>query len=777
MHRFTVSLKNPASSLSTRYIVIELAAGESIEYLLEYLYNNSLSELRTTAGIIIRPSVKYQIRPADLEARLKQAGPKFSPDPLYFVDAIRGQGIALFDRFDGTEIRLLHSSEHKHHISKDLNTPDYSAGSELSEMDTNELLEAIRSAEMDFLVEQGQCKLPPLTGQLYQIPSGRFVRSFLRVGSLQTSRSAMDAIFFWLIPYLTNCVGIITDTWSISSISQTISRRLIDYSGQPGFPCPIEMLGEYHAQKEAYGKAAIIIIERFLSRLGSDIPENAKVLILMSATHTGSLASIIESRIAASHISPHQVQFVSLFKLGTDSNVLTLRDYSNTLDFRPVDEDISQNARDTAIEIDGTAYFPTTNIDVEIYRTRQAIRPYSEFARRYHKIPFARVHVTDKTSDQTRPRHHAVWLDTKKIIDHPAFQERLFEKLGELRPPPEVIIIPNHSSAQLLAEITEAYFLSHEHKIEICCHNDLLLMADLVPGDASLKAKLEGLSVQSAILILDDVFITGVRVAAYQKNLRRIGFRGSFQYIAAIARPPDEMLWNENENSFLRARGNASIDQQGSPASNQFDCVEMLILPHWAEDECPWCSEHHTATQHPEFSIGRDIHALEHEAGLVNDLFILPPDTQEDECILQTGSFFGPEGMAESNTFCLVAGLVQTLRTKRFSDAPLLGSKHYLVSVVLGEKVYRAHYTDSVLTASLMRSLKPYEFTYRDRKKEKSRTTRLWSSLSVPTNAALLCEVVLAHLQNKLPELDLADENKVARLEAAGILTKSAPGS
>ena len=26
-------------------------------------------------------------------------------------------------------------------------------------------------------------------------------------------------IFFWLLPYLRDCVGIITDTWSISSIS------------------------------------------------------------------------------------------------------------------------------------------------------------------------------------------------------------------------------------------------------------------------------------------------------------------------------------------------------------------------------------------------------------------------------------------------------------------------------------------------------------------------------------------------------------------------------
>jgi hypothetical protein len=747
-----------------------LLPGERLEYLLEYLYNNIEPAKRAGAAILIRPSVKYQISPDMLPEANGTPGAAYMAGKYAFVDDIVGAVKRVFRRFSDSEIRILHSSGFRHHLSRDLNSAQKVREESASDDAKAFLIEEVRNAEIDHLVETGSCKLPPLPGQFYKVPSGRYVRSFLRVGSLQTSRAAIDAMFFWLIPYLEGCVGVISDTWSISSISQAVSRRLVDYCGEPGFPCPVEMLGDYHNRRDSYGNAAVERIERFLGRIGESRPDGAFVLILISATHTGSLVEIVKEKMASRSIEPSQVKFVSIFKLALEADIDFLRDYSLDPDFEPVRGDLSEDAKDSSVTIDGTAYFPTTEIDIEVTRLLDAVTSYRAFAERYHNIPFARVHVTDSSSDAYRPRHHAVWLDTTQLVHSTTFREAFKAKVDALNPTPKIIIYPDHEAARCLARVAEEHLSKTGNTVQSWLHNDLRLEPDVLVEDAKLKAQFNELGLHDAILIVDDVFITGLRISAYQKNLRDVGFSGSLQYIAGVARPSNETHWQNHARAFLHARGAAGFGNEGEPAPNIFESVEKLILPNWDEASCPWCRERELMQAHAKYLVGRDPAEYENDGGFSESIFAVSSAFRRDDFELKSGSFFGPTGLTQASTFALLAGTIQTLRTKRFGDTPLLGARHYLVSVVLGLAVYQQYFTDSVLVGSFLKCLFAHELAYRNQRKEDERTRAFLNFISVPTNESLISEVLLAALDGKFPQLKIDKPEFVEKLKRAGML-------
>jgi hypothetical protein len=138
------------------------------------------------------------------------------------------------------------------------------------------------------IVETSRARLPSVPGSLYLAPSTRLMRSFLRVGNVQYSRAALEAFFFWLLPYLRNCAGIFTDTWSISSIAMSASRLLSVYA--EAVPCPVEMLSQYHDGSEARNAEAGEIIDRIAAeaRAAGGRPDG-EVVCLLSATHSGRL--------------------------------------------------------------------------------------------------------------------------------------------------------------------------------------------------------------------------------------------------------------------------------------------------------------------------------------------------------------------------------------------------------------------------------------------------------------------------------------------------------
>ena len=760
MYRFLATLDDSESQVFARFIVAEIPLGESIRYVLEKLYQTLPPEERTNASIILRPGVRFQVTKARIGQLLSEGlGDEESlEEPYRFLREIIEDVEKTFLRFTTHGIHVLASEDYDNYLTANVN-PNAAAPVDISDVKlATKLINTIRDAEIDHLLRLGGCKLPRLGQRFYRAPSGRYMKAFLRVGNLQISRSAIDALYFWLLPHLRNCIGIITDTWSISSISQNASRRLVDYEGAVGSPCPIEMLGDYHEQSQHYGAAAAETIDRFISRIGArDEGRAGRVLILISATHTGSMVELIQKYLIPRGIATEKVRFVSLFKLSPASKIPTLRDLSEDEDFAVVDE-LTEEEKGTAIEIHSTLYFPATPLDIEKHLRLLVIKPYAEFAKRYADASFARVHRTDNDSNQSNRRHHALWIDTSKLVTHPKFAEMFRQKLLALEPRPAIIIHPDHSAARALADLADEIFKSVDTEVPAFPHNDLKLMAELSDEDEKLRTAIESLDGSEAILFLDDAFITGTRVTSYQKNLRDFGFSGAYYYLVAISRPEANRIWDDQQRAFIRARAPQSVDDGGCALQNVFDFVEKLVLPNWAEDRCPWCAE---GEQFKRMREAQHAEPLSSTAeGMDRDIFIVPNGCNSLE--LKRGSFVGPPSLAQSNIFCVIAGALQLLRTERVDETPLLGEQYFLIKPVLNVSYYLRYFTDSVLMATIFRAATASELVFGNLDAEMRRTRAIRDYLRTKTTGDLACEVALAESLGKFPQFPTIDPTMFA---------------
>ncbi|MEQ1783030.1 MAG: hypothetical protein ABMA14_16860, partial [Hyphomonadaceae bacterium] len=450
MYYFHVDSRAPDGRILQRFLVIELPPGQSLRSLLDQLYNETQAVDRMDMAIIIRPQVKFQLSNTAIELLtlgVLKMEPQH-PERLAFLAEALSDSRA-FARFSGQCFYILGSEDFEHFISKNINPHAYIPCSfDSGAASKGDLINAIRDDEFDHLVRTSKATLPPIGNRAYKAPSGKFVRSFLRVGNIQQSRPALDAIFFWLLPHLRDCVGIITDTWSISSISQNVSRRLVNYIDSDA-PCPIEMLADYDAPSDADSLRAADIIERFVTRMADD-GRKGIVLVLISATHTGSLQKSLANFLDSRRLSA-RVKYVSIFRLSNKSQIDTLRDYSGVKEFALLDG-LNREQQNAAIPIDRSIYFPVRRFDVERILSLNLLEKNRDFADRYGEISFARVHYTDESAFP-HERHHAVWIDTARLIRNQAFQRRLKRVVEQLQPVPKLIISPDHPVARDLAEI------------------------------------------------------------------------------------------------------------------------------------------------------------------------------------------------------------------------------------------------------------------------------------------------------------------------------------
>jgi len=240
LHLFTVPLNEPEPIDA---LVVELMRGYSFEEVLEQVYKIEPSRLAISQLLIARAPVGTPIDPALVKEVTTGQAATIPSDLRFFGDTVRELGSA-FVRFPDRPIYLLFSHDHVHYLSDNLNPTSVFNPLAGERSIVESTLKRIQETEMQVVVESGRARFPVIPHVLYEAPSGRLVQSFLRIGNIQRSRAAVDALFFWLLPHLRDCSAIITDTWSIGTIAFNASRRLSSYHKE-GPPCPVEMVSSY----------------------------------------------------------------------------------------------------------------------------------------------------------------------------------------------------------------------------------------------------------------------------------------------------------------------------------------------------------------------------------------------------------------------------------------------------------------------------------------------------------------------------------------------------
>lgn len=751
MHYFLIELRAP---IPLDVLVADIPAGLSLREVLDALHVADPAMLSSIDAVIVRPPVGYPITPseidelyrcptADLAARLGLLG----SSPKEFESN--------FERLSGDPVHLLYSEKFKHALSLNINPEALKSPIDELGDDRASLLQAIQEREMDMLVEAGGAELPKVDGTRYKVPSGRLVGTFLRVGNIQVSRAALDAVFFWLLPHLTNCEGIITDTWSISSVALNLSRRLMSYKGESQRTCPVEMLSQYLETNDEKASEARMQVNRLLkiannkNYCDTTKEKEINIIFLMSAVSTGTLLNNIKELLMSEGVKEGVVKFVCLYKLGQDAeDMLALRDLSDDDKYSPTEQDMD-GAGGALVEIDAKSYFPAYPVEVE-----HELKP-SEHITHFHDqlyTPYADCdlialhHTDDKDGVST---HHAIQINTSLLQKHPTFRKKLFEKFKNLDPVPKIIVTPGHSAGNEMANFISSKCKEVGKKIEIIQHPNLFISSSASSKEKKIIEKIEKLGKSESLLILDDAFITGSRLNIYQKHLRRINVDATIHYITGVSRPESFSRWEKITKNFRLTSGEKS----------QVHAVEEIILPDWSKEKCPWCQEQRALRDKGGEDLVARLNQLANENTFETSGEIYRRSEGIQNLSFTKGSYFGPITASEAWVTGCVASSIQRLRTGGVSGVrnnPPLGPRRFpIVTVIKYQEYLSETWTDSLLRAAIIRLSQPYELVYFDRLKESKRLEAACKLIqsSLPTESDLTEELLLGELTGRLPGL------------------------
>ena len=392
----------------------------SLAGILEEIYTqNPIGRLRAEM-LIIRLPVDEDWNPADLTAPNTQK-------TRDLVGADENARRTHFARARDRSVHLLGSHDGQHFITHNLSPYWQGDPFEIYDLVEGDVIAAVRKAEFEHILEGSRAVISLPHGAYYLAPSRRLVRSFVRVGNIQYNRDAIDAVSFWLLPYLKNAGAILTDTWSISSLAMNLSRLSAAYFGGPA--PRVEMLPSYNDGSADARQNALRVVERLERDAVTGGQPKTEMLCVISATQTGSLAQHLTGMFEATDLT-FTPTFVTIFRLG-ESTLPALYDLSGDARFQvlPAAGEGGPELRSEPIKIDPQIYFPLTFEDTAIEVDAPAISANKAFFVRYVGSGLVKLH-RDHLEETGRPEHHAIYLDTTVLLNVPAFVEGVQPAVG-----------------------------------------------------------------------------------------------------------------------------------------------------------------------------------------------------------------------------------------------------------------------------------------------------------------------------------------------------------
>lgn len=759
MHIFPVTVEIDDHPVSL--VAVQFSSEHTIETLFEGIYTGYPEIRMQASALVIRSDVRDQFAASDLVLACEGKATGQSAMLKAIAEATADPDLH-FGRFQSLPVHILHTDDFQPVLSGNINPLCNSHELIEEHLALPVALDEIRDVEMRFLVEKSRAFLPPIEGAYYLAPSNKPARSFLRVGNVQYSRNSIDAVTFWLLPHLKDSRAILADTWSLSSIAMNASRVLAHLRDER--PVPVEMLSQYQDASQDRQAALMEILDRLVDEVdkaseqgdleGAEIEDPIAVSCLMSATQSGSLVDVLKDQKELSGLNI-DFAFVALFSLGKTGQLPVLCDMSDDPDFAKIEE--AEIAEMAPIRVDPQVYFPLRYLNVELtpmVPDAAPFRPFLDFVMGHGILSVHRDQATDGLT-----RHHGIHVDMERLFALPAFAEQFEARLVALDPVPTAILTPLHPAAEVLAELAANILKgANGSRPTIIKHTSLELREHgaTAEHDAQVRAELTKVPAESAILVLDDCYITGARLTGYQTRLRQLAVQARLHYLVGLARPDNSDKW---ELFRRRVSYRAKQDRQ-QHTSNTVDAVFSVCLPNWQDRNCPWCREaafyesckpESDDAEFPDFMVKRQAMLADRDAGLRDNLFFVldgaPP------LKLHSGSIFTADNSrcSQAEIFTAVAASLQHLRVA--GDGQLaLGPRRYPVATVIQSSNYlHEMYTDSILRASILRGAGLEELVYTDADKERDRSDYI-STIMTSTEADkidLRAEIIVAHALHK----------------------------
>jgi hypothetical protein len=695
------------------------------------LYSQFARQVEDIEILIIRPPVDTQI--VDVRSETLNLRP-------------------VIERLPRVSLHLLHSTSFNLNLTPNLN--DMSTESDPVTADETRFLGWLRQVELEEFVRQSAALFAAGDSFVYKSPSQRYCNMFLRVGNVQITRQALDAFFFWMLPYLQGCQAILTDTWSISSIGLNAARLLERYQSGNQLRCHVDMLSSYHdgslELRPTTHEALLRVTEGGTS----------KVLVLISAVWTGNSLRRLRETIENERLAAERFSFLALYKLSKEPEITALCDLSDGIDGRHFGI-LEQPQGKAVIEIDPHAYFPLHMEETEIDIREKATASCLDFFTDYQGTTAFSVHRDAVDSNRQRHRHHGIYLDVGRMLATDRFQKKLRTELASIAVCPKMIIVPPHTYGQVLLDFVRSVVQERFGTLpQVIVHRDLNPDLPETPKEA-----FAGSNTNDLVLILDDVSVTGDRLSKYQMNLRRLNYRGRIHYLIGVARPLSAMAWK-------RRRGELAFrpDLRGEP--HLVAALETVILPDWTEKDCPWCREQamlRTVYEDRNSLRGSssliaqrllELNRAANEQGLITNAIWRPRATARP-VLTRDSIFLAYRNATDADVIACVAAALQQMRT--WDDARLEST--YPHTTVLGaNNFFGNRFNDTILKLAIVRCAGRSELRrQKDRPdQELRRHVRrylLGDNVDPEDRDATRLELAVAILARKLPVLNVSESD------------------
>lgn len=595
----------------------------------------------------------------------------------------------------------------------------------------------------------------------FETPAGDVDSFFLRVGNIQGTRENVDAVFFWLIPFMRGVGAVLTDTWSISSIALNSIRLLRRYDETSSKRIRFEMLPHYLRDSEIRSAYISQVFRRLLE--GHD----DKVLFIESACKTNRLVRNLKESIEHFGHDPDRFSFVSLFDIRGEAEIPCLCDLTKT-SLAGVFKKPERRGGRSVIPIDPDVYFPLQmterHVGVRTSVTKQSRRLF----RLFPNAGVFRVH-SDYTDRGSYERHHAIDVDVRRMLEQEHVRRRLERELLRRDPLPTLLVTPSHRTGQFLGRFAQEAFGRAGHRVEHFVHDTLFLEdrkdRELSEEESRLREVLSRASWRESMIILDDVSISGDTLVGYQKNLFSL-FRGRITYMVVVARPDDWGAW-EHRVKMLRYR--ASRWGRRYKKQNSVVALFRVVLPDWDKADCPWCEELSYYKRRnldleyddiPEEVFERMAWLTSgSEGGIVGDVF--PRGAQDYSFGVGRQSIFVDEGASEAVVFSAVAGAIQRLRDRDRRDS-LAPGQYPIAPVLPWTEHLKEVFMDSALRSSILRAtsraeIEPIE-PESDRRRRRAIKRLLLKRSGNENN--ITWELLLQMALDKIPSIELTDEER-----------------
>jgi hypothetical protein len=737
MHRFRAMLGDPEGGIAVE--IVQLQDGWPLRDTLEEIYASDDNLRLGTEALILRLPVDRSWPRAWFD----------HPAPFAFGESLTSllgdfSPEETFARFEDRPMYFLTSEDGVLFITGNINPAFQGDLLASQELDQGEVLDHIRQAEFRSMLNRSRAIISSSPGTVFEAPSKRLVRHFVRVGNIQYDRDAIDAVFYWLLPHLKRCAAILTDTWSISSIAFNAARLTRSYFGGP--TRRVELLPDYIGALDGSEDRARSIVERLVRESPTD-KDLDRVICLISATQSGSLRERLDATLQG-RMNRFTRDHIAIIGLG-DPGMPVLYDLSDDARFGLIDEDDAEALQDRQIQIDPQVYFPLIFEDIDVTISG----PLARKSRGDWNLLAAHgvVQVHREVVGTDKPRHHGVHLATEKLLAIQGYTDLFDAALAAIDSSPILIVAPLGEAPSMLAQRVYDTLSARGQAARLFLHDTLVLGGPegLNEEEQEIRSLLAGATDADEIIILTDAWVNDASLTQFQKSLRNENYRGRIRYIVGIARPESLAEWAHTSSRL------ASRPQQ---PSHIVTAIMTVPVPDWAQDQCPWCEEvrlyerwSQRSPLPPFLSARRDALSKVSRSGLEGDVLLGLPHLERMR--LGPDSFYVQENSSEAEAFAAVASVLQRLRNRPESDGPALGPKRFPVSTVLKPTDYtRETWSDAILRGMFLRAAMREELVYTDPAKEKNRTKAIHKLVTNRSHLehAVLLEVLLAAALRKI---------------------------